>query len=91
MGSLSEDELDHLEDKRCSPEEIVIQADTDERVRKLCMKLKEPYKKVAVSYFCKNLKLSDVAKETGQSIKTLQTQLYRAKKQLKSFWKEEFI
>jgi RNA polymerase sigma-70 factor, ECF subfamily len=91
IDNLTEEDYEYLEDNRGSPEEIVIGIDADERVHRLCIKLKEPYKTVAISYFCNDLKLSDIAKETKQSLKTLQTQLYRAKKLLKALWKEEFI
>lgn len=89
-GCLSEEDLECLEDQRGSPEEIVMETDTVQRVHNICLKLKEPYKTVAISYFYKDLKLSDIAKENGQSLKTLQTQLYRAKKLLRGLWKEEF-
>lgn len=91
VDNLTEEDYEYLEDSRGSPEEIVMEIDSDERVRSLCIKLKEPYKTVAINYFCNNLKLSDIARETKQSLKTLQTQLYRAKKLLKVLWKEEFI
>lgn len=60
-------------------------------VRTLCARLKDPYNKIATDYFCNNRKLSEIAQETGQNIKTLQTQLYRAKGLLKNIWKEEFL
>jgi RNA polymerase sigma-70 factor, ECF subfamily len=91
IDNLTEEDYEYLEDNRGSPEEIVIGIHADERVRSLCIKLKEPYKTVAINYFCNGLKLSDIARETKQSLKTLQTQLYRAKKLLKALWKEEFI
>lgn len=89
--SLSEEDLECLEDKRGSPEEIIMAVETNQRVHNLCLKLKEPYKTVAINYFCENMKLSDVARDTGKSLKTLQTQLYRAKKLLNALWKEEFL
>jgi RNA polymerase sigma-70 factor (ECF subfamily) len=91
LDCLSEQDLECLEDQRSSPEGIVLESDAEERVHKVCQKLKEPYKTVATSYFCKNVKLSDIAKDKGQSLKTLQTQLYRAKKLLKVLWKEEWM
>ena len=91
MSSISEVEFDSIKDKDGSPEDIVVKADADQRVRDLCLKLKEPYKTVSINYFCKNLKLSDVARDTGQNLKTLQTQLTRSKKLLKALWKEELL
>lgn len=89
--SLSEEEYEGLADTGDSPEETVVKKNTMERIESVCNKLKEPYRTVAVSYFCKGIKLSHLAKETGQNIKTLETQLYRSKKLLKDLWKEEFM
>lgn len=89
--SLSEEQYERLEDKEDSPEETVVKKNTMERIEGVCNKLKEPYRTVAISYFCRDIKLSHLAKETGQNIKTLETQLYRSKKLLKDLWKEEFM
>lgn len=88
--SLSDEEYESLKDNGDTPEDTIVKKCTDERVHTLCNKLQEPYKTVAVNYFCKDMKLSHMAKDTGQNLKTLQTQLYRAKKLLKDLWKEEF-
>lgn len=87
--SLLEEDYNCLEDKLELPEDVLMAKNNHERVHNICCKLKEPYKTVAINYFCKDVKLSDMAKETGQSLKTLQTHLYRAKKMLKVLWKEE--
>jgi RNA polymerase sigma-70 factor (ECF subfamily) len=89
--SLSEEDCECFDDKGDLPEDIVIKKNTEERIENICSKLKEPYKTVAISYFCKNIKLSHLAKETGQNVKTLETQLYRSKKLLRELWKEEFM
>ncbi|MBW6411613.1 RNA polymerase sigma factor [Clostridium weizhouense] len=89
--SLSEEEYEGLVDKGDSPEETVVKKNTMERIQSVCNKLKEPYRTVAISYFCKDIKLSHLAKKTGKNIKTLETQLYRSKKLLKDLWKEEFM
>lgn len=88
--SLSEKDVEYMEDKSGSPEDIALDEDMEERVYNLCRKLKEPYKTVAINYFCEGLKLSEVAVNTGQNLKTLQMQLYRAKQLLRALWKEEF-
>lgn len=88
MVSLSDKDYENLEDKGDSPEETLVEKFSLEKIHNLCIQLKEPYKTVALSYFCENVKLSHISEETGQSLKTLQTQLYRAKKLLKVLWKE---
>ncbi|MHC6181406.1 RNA polymerase sigma factor [Clostridium sp. JNZ X4-2] len=81
----------YIEDNRDSPEKNMLDKYSDKKIYNLCTRLKEPYKTVAVNYFCKNMKLSDMAKDTGENLKTLQTRLYRSKKLLKILWKEELI
>ena len=88
---LSQKDYEYLEDKRDSPEQTLVEKCSLEKIHNLCSQLKEPYKTVAVNYFCEDTKLSHMAQETGQSLKTLQTHLYRAKKLLKILWKEEFM
>lgn len=89
--SLSEEQYQCIEEKEHLPEKIFMENYSKEKVYNLCDKLKEPYKSVALNYFCNNVKLSELADETGESIKTLQTRLYRSKSLLKALWKEEGI
>jgi RNA polymerase sigma-70 factor, ECF subfamily len=89
VDSLSDEAYEGLKDKGDSPEDTLLKKHSREEIYILCEKLKEPYRAVAVNYFCEDIKLSDMAKDTGQSLKTLQTHLYRSKKLLKVLWKEE--
>jgi len=73
-----------------SPENILLEKEMEKRIYEMCSKLHEPYKTVAINYFCDNLKLSEVSANTGQKLKTLQVRLYRAKKILRKLWEEEF-
>jgi RNA polymerase sigma-70 factor (ECF subfamily) len=88
--SLSEGFPGRLEHYMGSPEDIVLEKEMEERLYGMCSKLREPYKTVAINYFCDNLKLSEVAANTGQKLKTLQMRLYRAKQILRKLWEEEF-
>ena len=89
--SLSDEDFECLKDKGETPEDALLKKHSREKIYSLCEKLKEPYRAVAVNYFCEDIKLSDMAKDTGKSLKTLQTHLYRSKKLLKVLCKEEFI
>ena len=91
VHSLSEEDYESLKDKGDSPEDILLKKHSKEKIFSLCERLKDPYKSVSINYFCEDIKLSDMAKDTGQSLKTLQTHLYRSKKLLKVLWKEEFM
>ncbi|MGH4139182.1 RNA polymerase sigma factor [Clostridium sp.] len=91
IHSLSNEDFDGIMDTGDLPEDTLLKKHSREKIYGLCDKLKEPYRAVAINYFCKDIKLSDMAKDTGQSLKTLQTHLYRSKKLLKVLWKEELV
>lgn len=89
ISSLSDKDFECIKDNDETPEETLINKHKGDKILTLCEKLKEPYRTVSLNYFCKDIKLSDMAKETGENLKTLQTHLYRSKKLLKVLWKEE--
>ena len=91
IDSLTNGNYESLKDKGETPDDILIRKHSKEKIHSLCEKLKEPYRAVSINYFCEGIKLSDMAKDTGQNLKTLQTHLYRSKKLLKVLWKEEFM
>lgn len=53
--------------------------------------LREPYRSVAVEYFCEDMPLSQIAERTGEPLKTIQTRAYRAKKMLRENLKEVIL
>lgn len=88
---LSDEDMNCIKDKGETPEDMLFKKHSEKLIRSLCERLKEPYKTVSINYFCMDIKLSDMAKKTGKSLKTLQTHLYRSKKLLKLLWREEFM
>lgn len=54
-----------------------------------CDGLKPPYNQVAKDYYLKELSPKEIAEKQGKSIKTIQTQIYRARQMLKKIYKEE--
>jgi RNA polymerase sigma-70 factor, ECF subfamily len=72
-----------------SPEEHVVEADVKHQLFRLCNQLKPPYQKVALDYFYYEKEISVMVLESGKNIKTLQTQIYRAKGMLKKLWRKE--
>jgi RNA polymerase sigma factor, sigma-70 family len=87
--TLTDEEWGLVEDGGGTPEDGFSEKDAAWSVRTLCGRLKEPYRTTAIKYFCEDVKLSELARDTGQNLKTLETQLYRAKKLLKALWREE--
>lgn len=84
-----EEELERVSDRSPGPEEKFLQEETRQRLWRCCQRLKEPYRTVAVLYFFQGVRLSAYAEQQGISQRTLETQLYRAKKMLRTLWKED--
>ncbi len=72
------------------PEDAVLEKDTEKRLEDFCKSLKEPYRSIAVAYFCDHMSAQEISKATGKNLKTTQTQIYRAKAMIRKLWKEEF-
>jgi RNA polymerase sigma-70 factor (ECF subfamily) len=56
-----------------------------------CNSLKPPYREIALDYFLKELTASEIAANTGKNLKTVQTQIYRAKAMLQKKYKKGAI
>lgn len=69
-------------------EDEYIRNELSKDIRKACENLRKPYCDVAVAYFCEDKPLSQIAKEKGEPLKTVQTRAYRAKKMLRENLKE---
>lgn len=69
-------------------EDEYIKSQLSADVRKACEELREPYRSVAIDYFCEDKPLSQIARQTGEPLKTVQTRAYRAKKMLRENLKE---
>lgn len=78
-----------LESTLPSPEEICIDNSEKERLLSVCEGLKPPYDQVAIDYFYREMTAKDMAKHYGKNLKTVQTQIYRARSMLKKVWKGE--
>ena len=54
-----------------------------------CESLKPPYNEVARDYYLRELSAKEIAARRSQSLKTIQTQIYRAKEMLKRMYGKE--
>ena len=68
-----------LKDEKASPEEAYLRQESKEYVYTICQSLKSPYKEVATEHFYREKTAKEIAEETDKGIKTVQTQIYRAK------------
>lgn len=66
-----------------SPEENYLKKESKKEVLNLCKQLAIPYQEVALEHYYKELSVQEIAKKTGKNVKTIQTQLYRAKALIK--------
>lgn len=72
-----------------SIEESYLQEEVRKQLYDCCHKLKTPYREVALDYYYHEMDIGDIVKKTGKNIKTLQTQIYRAKGMLRKLYGEE--
>ena len=70
-------------------EKDVMERELHQELYDCCMQLKSPYKEVALDYFYYEIPMTDMAAKTGKNLKTLQTQVYRAKAMLKKLYRKE--
>lgn len=66
-----------------TPEESFLLKNSKEHILTLCKSLKPPYDEVASSYFYHEMTVNEIAAASGKKIKTIQTQIYRARDLLK--------
>lgn len=72
-----------------TPEKDVMERALRSQLYDCCLQLKSPYQEVALDYFYHEMDLNEIAEKTGRNLKTLQTQVYRAKAMLKKLYRKE--
>lgn len=78
-----------LPDTAPDPERQVLESEVRDGLRSACLRLKEPYRSVAVAYFIEERSFQEIARKTGENPKTVQTRVYRARDQLKKLLGKE--
>ena len=83
-----EDDILHQNDSSSPPpEENILQAEIDNELKDLCSSLKPPYDYVAREYYCNGRTAAEIAARSDKKVKTLQTQIRRARQMLQKKWK----
>lgn len=75
--------FEEIRDLRAGPEESYLNQESKEFVLSICEKIKPPYDKIAREHFYEEKSAKEIAEATGKNIKTVQTQIYRAKALIK--------
>lgn len=83
--------FDEIESKEPTPEKAYLEQDVRKRLRSYCTQLSPPYDKVAEYYFYQELEVWEIASILERSEKTVWTQVYRAKAQLKKLYRKEGV
>ncbi len=82
----------HQEERHNLPEQVLIENEIKQRLSQCCEKLKYPYNEIARAYYLEERSASEIAAERQAKLKTIQTQIYRTREQLRDmFGKEELI
>lgn len=72
-----------------SPEEICMEDAIKEQLEKYCRELKPPYNEVAKAHYIQEQSPGEIALRMGQNVKTIQTQIYRAREMLRKRYRKE--
>lgn len=75
-------------DSEPSPEENVLELEVKKQLSERCNKLKTPYREIALDYFYSELSAAEIAANTGKNLKTVQTQIYRARALLQKTYRK---
>ena len=65
-----------------SPEERLLEEEVKEELARACRDLKPPYGQIAYEFYCCDRTAREIAEQKGIKLKTVQTQVLRAKKML---------
>lgn len=71
------------------PLQKVLNREVMEEMKERCQSLKPPYGEVATEHFIRGKTAKEIADQSGVSINTIQTRLYRAREMLKTSMKKE--
>lgn len=74
---------------RGSPEEICLEEAVREGLLDYCNRLRTPYNEIAKAVYYDEMKADEIAKMRNENIKTVQTQIYRARDMLRKLYGKE--
>lgn len=78
-----EEIFSELSDRKSDPEAACLLEESRKEVLELCRKLPPPYNEIAEAHFYEERSIREIADEKGRNIRTVQTQVYRARGFLK--------
>lgn len=76
-------------DATAGPEASALEDEIYTTLLQRCRGLKPPYDKIAVLYFCEEKNAEEIAAKENKNLKTVQTQIYRARAMLRKLYEKE--
>jgi RNA polymerase sigma factor (sigma-70 family) len=82
-------DLSHIaDDRRASPDQVLIQQEREFNIRALYSTLPAQYSRIVIKYHFEDKSYQQIAREEGISVKTVESRLYSARKLMRDRWKE---
>lgn len=79
-------------ESRHGPEELCMEEEIKRELERCCKSLKSPYDEIAQAYYIRELSAEEIARKRQVNVKTIQTQIYRARDMLRKIYgKEESV
>lgn len=85
-----EDTFVKLCSERPSPEQLALDREVREQLLYRCRRLGPPYDEIARLYFYEERRPEEIARLTGRNVRTVQTQIYRARDLLRKIYRKEW-
>lgn len=89
MISTEDEMLEERQSKMGLPEPSFLELEVREQLIEACRRLKPPYDEIAKLYFVEEYKADEIARLQQKNVKTVQTQIYRARGMLKKIYGKE--
>lgn len=83
------EKLDQYECKEKTPEIEALENDARKQLIDRCQSLRPPYDTIACRYFYNEETPHEISEALGINIKTVQTQIYRAREMLRAIYRED--
>lgn len=89
MVPTEETDMEQYKSKLGVPEKEILDRDFRQNLKKHCEGLSPPYDEIAYLFFYEEKKPKEIAELLQKNVKTIQTQIYRARSTLKKIYEKE--
>ena len=79
-------DMDETRSDDQTPERALLEKEVRQTLLDRCRSLKPPYDEIAKAYYYDEMDAAEIAKKKGMNLKTVQTQIYRAREMLRKMY-----